>query len=61
MHTHIETHTHTPCMVARGWLPMRAWFIPVLTPIIVILKRGKTANSHTQKFKPWRETAGRLT
>jgi len=26
-----------PCIVARGLLLMRAWFIPVLTPIIVFL------------------------
>lgn len=44
MHRH--THTHTPFMVARGLLPMRAWFIAVLTPIIVFLKHGRAANSH---------------
>lgn len=40
---------HTPCMVARGLLPMRAWFIPVLTPIIVFLKCGWTTHSHKRK------------
>lgn len=51
--THSCTQWHKPCMVARGLLPMRAWFIPVLTPIIVFLKCGWTANSHTHPDIHW--------
>lgn len=37
-HTHTRTRTPLPFMVAKGLLPMRAWFTAVLTPIIVFLK-----------------------
>lgn len=36
--THRFWQTNTPCIVARGLLLTRAWFIPVLTPIIVFLE-----------------------
>lgn len=36
--THRFCQTNTPCIVARWLLLTRAWFIPVLTPIIVFLE-----------------------
>lgn len=56
---HLDSHwfcqTNTPCIVARGLLLMRAWFIPVLTPIIVFLEYvwihiHPCANTHTFKY-----------
>lgn len=52
-------YKHTPWIVARGLLPRRAWFIPVLTPITVFLLRHTRVQACTETQTGREEVRGK--